>query len=352
MSRIGIPLLALALFHPGMLSAQDVIPPKVTGVVKKLDIEVGTITVRPTRKGALEDETFSLLKKDIDVIAPSKETVKLDAVVVGQTVHLKLDAAGDVEAITIQAHTFLATIADVDFNKRIITLAEQQDRSRIMAVAADAPISMAGRSAYLREVKPGSQMNVTASLDGNKALALSLVSDPDGKLASKLFTRVKTSRLPGTRLVGQLTEVNAAKGELQLTGPKTKGLPRTMPLAKEAVIQLIYGQVAVQKLALKQVPRLAQATVAVSILDHQVTHVLLTASAVRAKVKTLDAERGYVTVEIDGRDKTFALRSDVKVMDKTRVRRLVDLQVNMAVGLVLSLDRQELLAIDIQRLGV
>src|SRR5687768_2179518 len=72
------------VFHVGVvlfLAAQDLAaqdPPRVTGVVKNVDLEVGTITVR--RKSAADDARFNLLKKDIEVTEPSGRKVPLDAI--------------------------------------------------------------------------------------------------------------------------------------------------------------------------------------------------------------------------------------------------------------------------------
>jgi hypothetical protein len=327
----------------GPLVAQDPLGPKVTGVVKNDNGEVGTITVR--RKNAADDERFNLLKKEIEVTEPSGRKVPLDAVRTGQTVQLRVGVTGDIEAISIQPGVFLATVSDVDFKARTITIAGA--RPATMTVDAAAKILIVGRPAYLREVKPGSQMNVSPSLDGKTALALTLVSDPDGKLAAKLFPRVKISRLPGERFVGALTDIDPVKNALRLTGPKTKGVPRSMPVAKDVVIKAIHGQVPVQELALNQVVDQAQATVLVSV-DKQVTHIVVKSPVLEGKVKSLDADGGRLTADVEGREKTFALPRDVKVMAKNRVRRLIDLEPNVAVSLVLSLDRERLLGIDIQ----
>ena len=348
MRRLCSFIVFVTLLWPGILAAQE-IPAKVTGVVKQLDVKLGTVTVRPSRKAAMDDETYSLLRKDIEVTTPSGQKTKLDTVRPGQVVQLKIGPTGDVEAVAIQAPVFLATVSDVDVESQTINISRQEVPPATIAVATDAKISLAGRPAYLREVKPGSQMTVTASLDGKMALGLTLVSDPDGKLASKLFTRVKTSRLPGIRFVGLLTDVDPAKSELQLVGPKTKGVPKSMPVAKDAVIQVIYGQVPVQNLSLNQVAKMAHATLLVSADNQQVTRILVEPPTASAKVTALNADGGQLTVEVEGTKKTFTLRRDFKVMNKTRVMRLADLQPDLPVNLVLSLDRDQLLAVDIRQ---
>lgn len=341
-------LLGACFLFPGVLAAQDLFPPKVTGVVKKLDLKVGTVTVRPS-KGATEDETFSIRNKDIEVTTAAGEKARLDAVAVGQTVQLKLGITGDVEAMVIQLPGFLATVVEVDAKTRKIEIAQEGTPSKTLPVAADAKVSLAGRTAFLREVKPGSQMNVTASLDGKNVLALNLVWDPDGKLANKLYPRIKTSRLPGNRIVGVVNDVDSGKGEIKWTGPKTKGAPKTMAVAKDAVIQLVYSQVAVQTLPLSQVTKLAQGTVMFSPETQQVTRMILQPPEQSAKVKSLDGDSGQIVVVVDKNEKTFALRREFKVMNGTRVMRLADLQPNLAVNLVLSLDREQLLAVDIRQ---
>jgi hypothetical protein len=346
MRHIFFILLGASLLYPGFLAAQDSV--KVTGVVKQFDVNVGVITIRPNRKGATEDESYSLLNKEIEVTTVAGEKTRLDAVAPGQTVQLTIRPSGDVAAIVVQPYVFLATVSDVDAKNRTIALAREEKRTTTMAVAADAKVLLAGRTAYLREVKPGSQMSVTASLDGKTVLGLKLVSDPDGKLAAKLYPRIKISKLPGIKWVGVLTDVDAAKSELQLTGPKTKGVPRPMPVAKDAVIQVMYGQVAVQTVTLNQFMKSAHATVLVSPQNEQITRILVEPPALHGKVKTLDADGGQLTVEVDGIAKIFALQKGFKVMYGTRVMRLADLQPNVAVTLVLSLDREQLLAVDIR----
>jgi uncharacterized Zn finger protein len=79
-----------------------------------------------------------------------------------------------------------------------------------------------------------------------------------------------------------------------------------------------------------------------------VTHIVVKSPVLEGKVKSLDADGGRLTADVEGREKTFALPRDVKVMAKNRVRRLIDLEPNVAVSLVLSLDRERLLGIDIQ----
>jgi hypothetical protein len=337
-------LVVVALLAPGPLSAQNPAVAKVSGVVKKVDVKAGTIVIRP--KAAMEDETFSLLKRDIGVTAPGGQKGEVADLAPGQTVQLLLGLSGDVEAVLIQSQVFVGTVSDVNVARRSVTIARGDGRFMTMAVDAAAKITLAKRPAYLREIKPGSEMNVSPSLDGKKALELTLIADPDGKLAAKLYPRIKTSRLPGTRWVGAITSVDPTRGELQLTGPKTKGSPRTMVLAPDALIQQMHSNVALQPLTLRQIVGRPQATLLVS-SQNQVTRVLVATVPVPATVLALDAERGSITVNVDGQRKTFALPTDVKVMDKGRVRRLTDLRVDMPVQLVLSLGEQRLLALDI-----
>jgi hypothetical protein len=61
----------------------------------------------------------------------------------------------------------------------------------------------------------------------------------------------------------------------------------------------------------------------------------------------MDGDNGKLTVQIDGKEKTFSLQN-AKVMNGTRVMRLADLQPDLMATLVLSLDRELLLAVDIR----
>lgn len=348
MPRLFGLLLGISLLYPGFLAAQDTV--KVMGMVKQLDIETGTITIRPTRKFATEDEKFNLLKKDIVVTTAAGEKSRLEAVGPGHTVQLRLGASGDVESIVVQPYVFLATVVSVDNQKRTIALTHEGDKTTTLAVAADVKVVLGERSAFLREVKVGSQMKVSASLDGKTVVAMNLVSDPDGKLATKLFPRVKASRLPGSRWIGVVTEVDAAKSELHVNGPKTKGVSKPMPITRDALIQVIYGEVPMQNISLQQVVKEARGTFMVSAED-QITRVLVRPPVVIGKIKTLDADAGELTVEVNGNEKTYVLPEDIKVMYGSRVRRLSDLQPNQEVSLVLSLGQERLLAVDLRPLA-
>ncbi len=346
MPRLLCFILGSAVLYAGFSHAQDAI--KVTGVVKKMDAKTGAITIRPTRKGATEDESYSLLKKEIEVTTVGGEKTKLDIVAPGQTVQLKIGASGDVEAIMVQPYVFLAKIVDVDAKKRTVVLAREETPTSTLPVSAEAKILLAGRNAFLREVKPESQMTVTVSLDGKMVQGMNLVSDPEGKLANKLYTRVKTSKLPGTRWVGVLSDIDVAKGEVNLTGPKTKGIPKPMTVAKNVLIQVMHGQVPVQSVQLNQLAKTNQATIIVSNDNQQITRILIDPPTASAKVKSLDDNGGELTVDLNGTVRTFALRAGLKVMNGTRVMRLEDLQPKRAVSLVLSLDREQLLAVDLR----
>src|SRR5262245_35545628 len=113
--RLSMPRCCFLLLGACLLAPESVVaqaPAKVTGVIKQLDAKVGTVSVRPSRKGATEDESFNLLKKDIPVTLPSGEKAQLDAVRPGQTAQLIIGDSGDVEAIVIQAPVFVADVVD------------------------------------------------------------------------------------------------------------------------------------------------------------------------------------------------------------------------------------------------
>ncbi len=136
MTRFSYLLLGVALLFPNAVAAQDTI--KVTGLVKQVDLTVGTITVRS--KGAKEDESYSFFKKDIEVTTPAGAKARLDAIAPGLTVQLKIGATGDVEGVLIQAAVFLATVLDVDAKNRKITVAREENRATAMPVAMDVKV--------------------------------------------------------------------------------------------------------------------------------------------------------------------------------------------------------------------
>jgi hypothetical protein len=101
-----------------------------------------------------------------------------------------------------------------------------------------------------------------------------------------------------------------------------------------------------QSLRLDQVVKMTHATLMVA-PDNRVTRIFVDPPTIRAKVKSMDGDNGKLTVQIDGKEKTFSLQN-AKVMNGTRVMRLADLQPDLMATLVLSLDRELLLAVDIR----
>lgn len=72
------------------------------GVVQKVDVKTGTITIRPGKLGSKEEEkTFNLFKPDIEVSTPNGKA-RLTDLVSGDVVYLNLRDSGDVDAIRLE----------------------------------------------------------------------------------------------------------------------------------------------------------------------------------------------------------------------------------------------------------
>ena len=72
------------------------------GVVQKVDVKTGTITIRPGKLGSKEEEkTFNLFKPDIEVSTPNGKA-RLTDLVSGDIVYLNLRDSGDVDAIRLE----------------------------------------------------------------------------------------------------------------------------------------------------------------------------------------------------------------------------------------------------------
>jgi hypothetical protein len=281
-------------------------------------------------------------------MTPSGPKAKVDVIKIGQTVVLTIGMFGDVEAVSINALAFHAAVADIDLGKRTIKVAQNDNDAATLAIAENAKLTIDNKLVFLREIKVGSQMAVNTSLDGKTVVGMNLLSDPDGKHATRLWPRVKVSRLPGTRHVCELSDIDPVKHELRLSGPKTKYLPWQVRVAKNAVIQSLHSQVPIQTLTLKEIGKKASATAIVS-AESEVTHIVMTPPTQRVRVKAIDGDAGRLTVDVDGQDKSYDLPRGVKIMNGTRVRRLGDLAEDLSVTLVMSIDRQQLLAVDMKQ---
>src|SRR5262249_31996257 len=98
----------------------------VTGVVKQVDVEKGTITLSIRREGEGSNPTFNLKAKDIPVeaVGSRKATrLKLTDLAEGLLVTMSL-TRGDtyVTAIRVQLPTLTAALKAVDADKRTLTL--------------------------------------------------------------------------------------------------------------------------------------------------------------------------------------------------------------------------------------
>ena len=72
------------------------------GVVQKVDVKTGTITIRPGKLGSKEEgKTFNLFKSDVEVSTPNGKA-RLTDLVSGDIVYLNLRDSGDVDAIRLE----------------------------------------------------------------------------------------------------------------------------------------------------------------------------------------------------------------------------------------------------------
>src|SRR4051794_23888958 len=85
--------------NPGLLRAQS--KESVSGILHKIDVKSGSITIRPGKFGAKEEKTFSLVKLDIEVVT-QQGRIRLADLSVGNVVHLHLNDVEDVDAIRVE----------------------------------------------------------------------------------------------------------------------------------------------------------------------------------------------------------------------------------------------------------
>ena len=215
MPRIVL-LLAAALLNAGVSFAQ--VPGKdvFSGTVKKIDIDVGTITLQPIGKGK-DDITLNLFKRDLDVTANVGPKLRLDDVAAGQAVTVKLRDQLDVEAITIRLPVVAAVVLAVDAENRTLSIpGGANEATRKVAIDPPAKINVGGRLLTLEEVTPGKLLYLTTSLDGKTVLAIDKVPVFP---TSALLVKGRSGLQVGSRVSGLIVEVDAANQNLLIRPP-------------------------------------------------------------------------------------------------------------------------------------
>ncbi len=324
------------------------------GLVKDIDLKIGTLTITSLRDGGGE-QTYSLAAKDLKVGTTYGDEFKLADVVPGMRVYLQLKDL-DVAALRVANPYIPAFLNRIDGDKR--TVEARAERAIVhYNVAADAKLMINGKSVKLSEVPVEEKLFLTLTFDKKTILALHNVKGAvrrDGDRPKEVrpgAEKPKDREPERPRLLtanATVIDVDASKSTVSvLLGREGDLKIQTLTIAKDVKIKVIFDERPVQELTVAELTKPLQATVQMSDDGKSITTLTVLAPLTRGAVKAIDAAGKKITLINEVREeKTYDLDAAVVVRLQGRGDgKLADVAPNTSVLVGLSPDRQRVIAI-------
>jgi hypothetical protein len=331
--RLSSPFLCLAccLADVNLVHGQGI--ENISGVVHKIDVKVGTVTIRPGKLGAEKERTFSLSSPEVPVVAELGR-FRLTDLATGAIVHLHLNDREEVDAIRAEFPLVRAALTAIDLPQRTIRVLAEDLSSKDFTVASTTKIAHRGQELPLAGLKVHQWLEITASLDGKSALAIEAFTPgtANGRVSSGL-------------LEGSIVLLDVKTGTLLYHN--TKGRERLLSFAvpKDLATWIMFDDRPVEMLLGPQAIAEQRATIYLSPDRTEVRRILIEAPLLRCRVNAVDVKNRRLIVNDKGATATWELPADIKVMNGQRRGKAEDLRANMLVDLVLSLDRTKVRAV-------
>lgn len=319
------------LANPGLVRSQSM--ENVTGVLHKIDVKTGTITIRPGKLGSKAEKTFNLLKPDIEV-ATEQGRARLAELSAGNVVHLHLNDDEDVDAIRAELPVVRAALTAIDRPKQSIRVLDEDFGSKSFMVTGDTKIDHLGKKLALADLTVYQWLEITTSLDGKNTLAIA---------AHAPGTR--NGRVSSGKLYGSIILLDVMSGTLLFHSTKGREKLLSFAVPKDLPTWVVLDRRPVDVLQGPQDMASKPATLYLSPDRQEVKRILADAPQLRCQVKAVDLEKRRLTVDENGAITTWDIPADVKVMNGKRNGKPEDLRADTPVDLVLSLDRTKLRAI-------
>ena len=331
------------------------------GLIKAIDLKVGTLTATSLRDGeGGGDSTFSLASKDLKVVSTMGVALKLSDLTVGTRVQLDLKDT-DVLAIHVEHPTVPAFLNSVDAAKRTIE-ARAERKIGQYEVAADAKITIKGKAIALKDAPLDERVFLTLSLDRKIVLAMNYNNkerrdgDKPGPEKGK-GDRPAEKPKDGDRRVdapnagnATIVDVDAGKNTLNVLVGRGEDLAlQSLTVAKDLKIKVMFGERVIQEIPLAELTKPLQATVQLSDDKKSVVALTVFAPSVRGGFKSIDASGKKITVVAGEREeKTYDLDAMASIrMPGRDVAGIADLKAGTSVIIGLSLDRQRVIGITV-----
>lgn len=318
------------LVTPGLLCAQM---ENISGILHKIDVKTGVITIRPGKLGAKQEKTFSLLRPDLEVVT-EKGRFRLAELSVGNIVHLHLNDDDDVDAIRAELPVVRAALTAIDLPRRTIRVLAEDLTDKTFTVTGNTRIVHLGKDLGLADLKVYQWLEITASLDRKDVLTI------EAHAPGTRNGRVSSGKLEGNIILldvmsGTLLFHNTRKTEKLLSFAVPKDLSTWVQFDKRPV-DILNGPLAIAS---------KPATLYLSPDRKEARRILADAPLLRCQIHAVDIKNRRLTVSENGATKTWDIPADVKVMNGRRKGKAEDLRADTPVDLVLSLDRSRLRAV-------
>jgi RNA polymerase sigma factor (sigma-70 family) len=317
------------------------------GLIKAIDLKVGTLTVQSLRDGDTNDVKFNLERTDLKVESMLGQALKLDDLMPGLRVHLQLKDQ-DITSLTVENPTVPAFITSIDADKR--TIAARAERMNAeYRVAADAKFTINGKAVRLPQVPLEQRVMLTLTFDKKTVLAVTANKIRQDVPAPREGAKDPVRERAPQGIEGTIIEINPTTSSLSLlTGRNDNPAIQNITVTKEQKIKVQFDDRIVAEIPFAQLTKPLSATVTLADDKKTVTSVTVAAPMMRGVLKSIDTAAKKLVVITDGREeKTFAVEADVPIRngrDQIRVERVTP-AANVNVILGLSLDRQRVIGI-------
>ncbi len=326
------------------------------GLIKAVDLKVGTLTVQSLRDGDREDVTFSLGAKNLKVESTFGQALKLTDLTPGLRVHLQLKEM-DVMSVQVENPQVPAFLTKIDAEKRIVYGRAERMNAQY-EVAADAKLTINGRAVKLAEVPLEERVFLTLTFDRKTVLAMNAkkvagerpgVEKPREELPQDRRVERPVDR-PGF-VQGTIVDIDAAKNTVNvLVGRPEEQSIETVALAKGAKVHVQFAERSVAEISLAQLTKPLQAMIQLSDDKKSASSLIVLAPTLRGGVKSIDVAAKKITLVSEGRqEKTLDIDADAVIRVQARdAAKLADVTAGMNVIIGLSLDRQRVIGIVVQ----
>ena len=189
---------------------------EIAGIVKAIDIKVGTLLLTFTGDGKRGEQLYNLASLDMKVPTSLGLTSQLSDLVVGTRIHIQLTNE-NITAIRADHPAMPVAFASVDADKKMVTVRSERG-SDSYQVADNAKITVNGKPGKLADVPTKQKTFVTLSLDKKTILVLSTgkaprEGEPGGKGRVRNFIGM-ISKMDGDKMTVTMRGENGERSDI------------------------------------------------------------------------------------------------------------------------------------------